>query len=309
MKKITIALLFTLFTSSVFANGTSTYAADNDKESINEKYGLPIVVYGETLTAEQKEQVKKDLNVTDTSQVEEFTATGEDLVTYIEGENRNARMFSSAKITRNDKEDGLQVEIVTPGNITEVSESMYANALITAGVEGAEVLVASPVKVSGHSALVGIYKAYDVGGEKLDTVRMEVANEELNVATELVKDAGLDQEQVSELLTEIKKQIAEQNPATKEEIQQIVEEQLQTLNIELSEQDRQLLINLFEKMRSINIDFDQVKTQLEDLTKEIESTIKDLVSDEGLGQKISNFFKELINAISDLFASLGNLFK
>ena len=96
---------------------------------------------------------------------------------------------------------------------------MYANALLTAGVENAVVDVASPVKVSGHSALVGIYKAYDEGqGTELNKDRTQVANEELSLATELAQKEGLDQNKVSELLTEIKQQIAEQNPVSRESI-------------------------------------------------------------------------------------------
>ncbi|WP_230980851.1 DUF1002 domain-containing protein [Rossellomorea arthrocnemi] len=305
MKKlIAIVLLCSLMVSGI----QPAFAADNDKASINEKFGLPIVVYGETLTSGQKKEVQKQLGMDEGTEVEEFTATGEDLVKYIEGENRNARMFSSAMITRKDKGEGLKVNIVTPENITEVTDSMYSNALLTAGVENAVVDVASPVKVSGHSALVGIYKAYDVSGEKLDTVRMEVANEELSVATNLAKEAGIDKEEVSKLLTEIKKEIAEQDPATKEEVEKIVEDKLQALNIELSPEDRQLLIDLFEKMRSLDINFDNVQQQLDDLTKDIQTTIKDIVNDEGFGQKVSDFFTGLIEAIANFFKSIKNLF-
>jgi uncharacterized protein YpuA (DUF1002 family) len=307
MKKLISSVLVILLVIGIVQ---PAMASDNNKqeESINEKFGVPIVVYGGTLSDQQKKTVQDELGIDENTDVEEFTVTGEDLVKYIEGENRNARMFSSAKITRQEKGQGLNVEIVTPDQITEVTESMYANALLTAGVENADVEVASPVKVSGHSALTGIYKAYDVSGEELDSVRMEVANEELNVATELAKDAGIDKEKVSELLTEIKKEIAEQDPATKEEVEQIVEEKLKTMNIELSPEDRQMLIDLFDKIRSLDINFDNVQQQLEDLTKDIQTTIKDLVNDESFGQKVSDFFTGLLDAIADLFRSIKNLF-
>lgn len=305
MKKLISSVLAILLVIGIVQ---PAMASDNNKQevSINEKFGVPIVVYGETLSEQQKKTVQDELGIDENTDVEEFTVTGDDLVKYIEGENRNARMFSSAKITRQEKGQGLNVEIVTPDQITEVTESMYANALLTAGVENADVEVASPVKVSGHSALTGIYKAYDVSGEQLDSVRMEVANEELNVATELAKDAGIDKEKVSELLTEIKKEIAEQDPATKEEVEQIVEEKLKTMNIELSPEDRQLLIDLFDKIRSLDINFDNVQQQLEDLTKDIQTTIKDIVNDESFGQKVSDFFKGLLDAIAELFRSIKN---
>ncbi|MEH7392826.1 DUF1002 domain-containing protein [Bacillus sp. JJ1474] len=283
--------------------GTIALAANgSNEESINEKFGLPIVVYGEKLSSAQKDEVRKLLGVNDTSKVTEITVTGDDLVTYIKGDKR-ANMYSSAKITRKEAGEGLVIKQVTPENITEVTDEMYANALLTAGIQDAVVEVASPVKVSGHSALVGIYKAYDEGnGEGLNTEHTEVANEELNLATQLAKKEGMDQDKITELLTEIKKEIASQNPATKEEIEQIINDQLKTLEIQLSEQDRQLLIDLFEKMRSLNINFDNVQSQLEDISKDIKQRIEDAVGDKGFLQAISDFFKNLIDSIKSIFS-------
>jgi uncharacterized protein YpuA (DUF1002 family) len=301
-KGITFAILFAIILT---ASSTSKVFADtngNNEDSINEKFGLPIVVYGEALSAAQKDEVRKLLNVTDTSKVKEITVSGEDLVTYIKGD-RHSNMYSSAKITRKDSGEGLIINQVTPENITEVTDEMYANALLTAGIQDAVVDVASPVKVSGHSALVGIYKAYDAGdGAGLNKDRTEVANEELNLATDLAKKEGLDQDKVSELLTEIKKEIANQNPATKEELAAIIDEKLKTLEIRLSAEDRQLLIDLFEKMRDLNINFDNVKSQLENLTQDIQQRIEEAVGDKNFLQKVADFFKELIDSIKSIFS-------
>ncbi|MGD6779854.1 DUF1002 domain-containing protein [Sutcliffiella horikoshii] len=297
-----LLLVLTLVLSGLtLSNVVQAAGGEDEEESINEKFGLPIVVYGGTLNDDQKQEVREYLNVKNPEMVEEITVTGEDLVTYIEGEDRNARMFSSAKITRKEKGEGLVIERATPENITQVTDDMYANALLTAGIEDAEVIVASPVKVSGHSALVGIYKAYEVSGEALNKDRMEVANEELSIATKLADEEGMDSEKVSELLTEIKKQIAEQNPATREDVEQIVEEQLSKLNIELSEEDRQLLIDLFEKMRELNINFDGVKTQLEQISTDIKNKIDEVVGNEGFWQGVQDFFRNLFQSIADLF--------
>src|SRR5699024_8423185 len=158
-------------------------------------------------------------------------------------------MFSSAKIVREEKGKGLNVHIVTADNITQVTIEMYKNALLTAGVEDATVYVASPVKVSGHSALSGIYKAYDVEGEELDKERMELANEELDVATDLAEKDDVSKEEVTELLTEIKKMLADRKPVSREEVEQIVKEQIDKLNIKLDDADIQRLTDLFDKMR------------------------------------------------------------
>lgn len=294
-KRIGKAIIMGLICSVLVLSGQMNAAAQKD-DVINEKLGVPIVVYGETLTNEQKDEVRKLLEVTNPENVDEITVTAQDLARLIGG-NPKSRMFSSAKITVKEKGNGLVVSIVTPENITEVTSEMYSNALLTAGVENANVDVASPVKVTGHSALVGIYKAYESKGEVLDKDRMEVANEELSLATELANKEGMNDEKVTELLTEIKKMIAEQNPATREDVEQIVEEQLNKMNIELSEKDRQLLIDLFDKMRSLEIDFDGVKKQLED----IKGKLEEVVGDEGFWDKVANFFQKIVDSIRNLF--------
>ncbi|WP_077623600.1 DUF1002 domain-containing protein [Sediminibacillus massiliensis] len=297
---VSIVLLLMVGFAS-YSAGTVSASSGNSTESINEKFGLPRVVYGETLTEAQKEEVRRLLGVEDPEMVDEYTITSEDLVNYIGGD-AGARMFSSAKITREEKGHGLVINIVNSENITEVTNEMYANALITAGVEDATVEVASPVTVSGHSALTGIYKAFNVEGESLDKDRMEVANEELSVATDLADNEGIDQEKVSELLAEIKQQIAEQNPVTREEVEQIVQEQLDQLNIQLSEEDKAMLTDLFDKMRNLNIDFDNVASQLDDLANDIRSKLEEVAGNEGFWQKVSDFFDKLIENLRGLFS-------
>jgi len=270
-------------------------------EVINEKFGLPIVVYGADLTESEKASVKESLGVTAESEVEEISVDGEDLVKYIKDGDASARMFSSAKITRKDAGEGLVIDIVTEDNITQVTSEMYGNAMLTAGIEDATVEVAAPKKVTGHSALVGIYKAYEVSGEKLDTERTDVANEELSVATILAEKSGIDEAKVSELLTEIKKDIAEQNPVTKEEVEKIVQDQLTKLNIELSDKDRQLLIDLMDRIRKLDIDFSKWSDQLNDLSKTIEDKIGNIVDNEGFWDSVKNFFNNLIDSIRSLF--------
>ena len=266
---------------------------------INEKLGVPIVVYGANLSDAEKESVKKSLEVEKEAEVEEVSVDGSDLVTYIKDGDSKARMYSSAKITRQDAGKGLVIKIVTEANITQVTADMYANAMLTAGIEDAIVEVAAPKKVTGHSALVGIYKAYEVSGETLDTDRTDVANDELNLATKFSEDAGIDSDKVAELLTELKKQIADKNPATKEEIEQIVSEQLEKLNVELSPADRQLLIDLMDKIRALDIDFSKLSTQLADMSDKIRDKLGEI--DPGFWDKVKDFFSGLMDSVKAWF--------
>ncbi|MGE8203430.1 DUF1002 domain-containing protein [Heyndrickxia sp. NPDC080065] len=304
LKRISKIVLIAVFLLGIGMNSVAKASSNDNSDSINEKFGAPIVVYGEKLSPAQKAKTKELLGVTDSSQVNEITVTVNDLVKYINGD-PHSNLYSSAKITRKEKGQGISVSIVTPENITEVTDEMYANALLTAGIEDASVEVASPVKVSGHSALVGIYKAYDKSGGDLNKDRMEVANEELGLATELAKKDGMDQEKVTQLLTEIKQEIANQKPATKEDIEKIIDEKLKSLKIELSPEDRALLVKLFDKMRNLDINFDNVKKQLGDITSDIKKKLEDVAGDKGFWQGVADFFKKMFQAIADFF---GNLF-
>lgn len=279
------------------------FAADNTPpKAIDEKLGVPIVVYGANLSEAEKESVKESLKVKEEPEVEEITVSGQDLAKYIKDSNSSSRMYSSAKITRKNAGEGLVIEIVTPSNITQVTSEMYANAMLTAGIEDATVQVAAPKAVTGHSALVGIYKAYEVTtGEKLDTDRTDVANDELSVATTLTQSAGVDDAKVAELLTEIKKQIAESKPATKEEVEKIVQEQLNKLEINLSDKDRQLLVDLMNKISKLDIDFGKWSKQLDDISSTIKDKFGSLMEDKGFWESVKNFFANLKDTIASWF--------
>ncbi len=279
------------------------FAADNTPpKAIDEKLGVPIVVYGANLSEAEKASVKESLKVKEEPEVEEITVSGQDLVKYIKDSNSSSRMYSSAKITRKNAGEGLVIEIVTPSNIIQVTSEMYANAMLTAGIEDATVQVAAPKAVTGHSALVGIYKAYEVTtGEKLDTDRTDVANDELSVATTLTQSAGVDDAKVAELLTEIKKQIAESKPATREDVEKIVQEQLNKLEINLSDKDRQLLVDLMNKISKLDIDFSKWSKQLDDISSTIKEKFGSLMEDTGFWASVKNFFVNLKDTIASWF--------
>ena len=292
LKTLLIIALFTFLVGM-----PQTYAVKEDTEH------RVIAVYGEALSPEQLAETKKILKDDEEDEVLELTVTAEDIVKYINGD-PNSNMYSSAKITKLDEGQGIRVIQITPQNITQVTNEMYANALITAGVTDAMVEVASPIPVTGHSALTGIFKAYESTGETLDTARLEVADEELNVATKLAEEAGISDEQVSELLAAIKQEIAEQKPVTREEVEQIVEEKLNELGIQISEKYKQLLFDLFDKIRKLDIDFNELKGQLDQLASSIKEQLKESGIDEGVLQKIGNFLKGILDAIVNFFKDL-----
>lgn len=295
MKKITKPILSVLIVFALFIGLAAPVAAVSEGT----------LILGEKLSEEQRNQVRSDLGIDENNTVEEHDITGEDYATYIDG-NPNANMYSSALIRFDNGGEGLVVNIVTPNNITQVTSEMYENALLTAGAEDVTVDVVSPISVTGHSALTGIYKAYDVEGEELDKERMELANDELNVATDLAKNEDVSEESVSTLLAEIKQMIAEQDPVTREEVEEIVSEQLNNLEINLSEEDRQRLVDLFDRMRELDIDLSGVRDQLKGIAENLAERADELGLDEGFWSNVANFFADLFDAIGNFFRGLFN---
>ena len=302
MKQKVISILSITLLFFALMSPASIYAKTNAVKPINEKLGVPIVVYGANLSAEEMAYVETALRVNEEPEYDEISVSGQDLVKYLKNSNASSRMYSSAKITRQEEGKGLTISIVTPDNITEVTAEMYATAMLTAGITDAVVEVAAPKPVTGHSALVGIYKAYEMKtGEVLDVERTDVANEELSIATELAEKSGASDEVVAELLTQIKKTIAEQNPATKEEVEQIVKDQLEKYGISLSEQDINALVALMDRISKLDIDFNQLSNQLADLSKKFEEKFGALLQDEGFWASVKNFFVNLFDTIASWF--------
>ena len=205
-------------------------------------------------------------------------------------------LFLSSKITLKEKGSGINV---TTNHINWVTEEMYANALITAGVKDADVYVTAPFNVSGTAALTGLIKAYE---ESTDAVipeeQKQVANEEMVRTAELSDRIGADK--ASELMTRIKEEIAENPPETKEDLRSLINKIAQELGINLTEEELNKLVELFNKMKDLNIDWDQVKGQLSDL--------KDNLSEVLNKEETKNFFEKIIDWFIELIDKIKNFF-
>ena len=120
-----------------------------------------VVSLGADLTIEQQKQMLDYMNV-DRDDINLVTVTNEEEAAYLKGTSAEdkigTRAISSAYVEELEKGKGISVETY---NITWVSEDMYANALVTAGVKDARVIAAAPFKVSGTAALTGIIKAFE----------------------------------------------------------------------------------------------------------------------------------------------------
>ena len=288
-----------------------------DTSVVNEAWGLPTYVYGGGLNDAQIEETADLLGIDSMDNVASVAVTGEDLQNYLgTGSGNTASMILSVLVQRENEGHGVNVINKTPDNITQITEEQYSNAAITAGVEDVTIMVASIRPVTGESALTGIYKAFDVNGEELDQDRMEVAQEELEttnqIAQENADEEEFDSSRLDLAIVEIKQQLAELRDrqdelATREEIEQIINDALENNNLQsvISQDQVDRLLAFFERYQQTGaIDSAQVRQQLELLSGNLRDRFGDAgqqAEDSGLVDQIGNFFRQIWEAIRGLF--------
>ena len=301
---IVVTMLLGLVSKQVYAIDTT---------AINEKWGKPTVVYGGGLNDQQIKETSKWLGIKDENTVTTTKATGEDLVKYLgAGEANTSVMISSVMVQKRNKGEGVKVHIATPKNITLVTSEQYANAAITAGVADAEIEVAAVSKVTGESALTGVYKAFEANGVVLDEKRTAVAQKELEltnqIAQEQAKEKGFDAAKLDQAMIDIKKSLAEIKEkqgqvATKEDVERIVNEALKKYGLDKvisPTQVNNIIQFALSYQQTSAIDSKQVLEQLNSLSNTVKGKIGQLVDQanrEGWFDKIVAFFKEIFNAI------------
>ncbi|HET7628449.1 MAG TPA: DUF1002 domain-containing protein [Bacillales bacterium] len=263
------------------------------------KPGDVIVTLGKDLTIEQKENVLNQMKVNE-NEVEIVYVTNEEehkyLGDYISDEKIGTHAISSAKITLAEEGAGLNVKT---NNITYVTEAMYANALMTAGIHDADIFVTAPFKVSGTAGLTGILKAYDVKTDlKLTEDQKKVANEELVKTAELGEDIGKDK--AAQLITKIKQALADHPVESKEDLRELIDKAAKDLNVQLTDEQMNQLLTLFDHIKNLDIDWSQLKNELNDMSEQLNQFLSD--------EDTQSFFKKVLQAIGSLIDQIRSWF-
>ncbi|NFI06678.1 DUF1002 domain-containing protein [Clostridium botulinum] len=265
--------------------------------SANKVYAdaFKVVTLGANLTNEQKEEMLKYFGVTrKEANVIEVNKEEEDK--YLAGvatrKQIGTKSISCAYVEPTDK-GGLNI---STHNIYWVTENMIRNALITAGVENANVKVGAPFNVSGTAALTGILKGFESskGGKKIDEEKKKVANEEMVVTGNLGEKIG--QDEAANLINEVKKEVVKEKPKTEKEIKNIVKDATNNYGYKLSDEDMQKITALMNKINGLDLDFKQIKDQL----NQVSNKLKDVVTSE----EAKGFFSKLWEGIKDFFDNI-----
>lgn len=261
--------------------------------------GDVIVTLGADLSPAQREDLLKEMDVTD--QVETLEVTNEEehvyLGDYISKTNIGSRALSSSKITMTKSGEGINVQT---NNITWVSDKMYANALVTAGVEDADIYVTAPFEVSGTAGLTGLIKAYEVAaGVDIPEEQKQVANEEMVRTAELSESIGVDE--ATELINRIKEEIGDQPVESEEDLRALIQRVANELGITLSDEELNGLVSLFMRMKDLDINWDQVQDQI--------SKVRDNLGEFLNKEETQSFLSSFLDFINQIIESIKGWFK
>lgn len=263
-----------LLMSLIICFSSAVYADEIDR----------VVTLGHDLTEEERQQmldlfnVQGDVKIVEVTNEEEWEYFGDFLDESLIGYNA----ISSVYVEKLPKGEGLSVETY---NIFYVTEDMYKNALITAGVEDARIIVASPKKASGTAALTGILKAFeDATGEDISESEKRTASEEIAKTAKLGEIIGKDKAQ--ELIRNVKIYIINNNIKDKDSIKKVIEETSKNLSIELSKEQIEEIISLMQNISKLDLDIDEIKEQLKDIQGKIDEIINQNIEVKSLLQRI-----------------------
>ncbi len=260
-----------------------------------------VVTVGANLTSEQRKQML-DLFGVKEGELEIIEVTIDEQRELLKGiatdKQIGKKAYSSSLVELLDEGEGLNIQTI---NITWVTKEMYANALVTAGIKDARVIVASPFNVTGTAALTGIMKAFEtVTDRPLDDEAKKIASEELIKTGELGEEIG--KEKAGNLIKEVKEQIVAEKITDPEKIKKVIIEIAGKLDIQLSEEQIQQILELMKKISSLNLDVGQISKQLEGIKKQLEKIGQDAGEAKGFLQKILSALESFFTWVKGFFS-------
>lgn len=264
------------------------------------KEDKPYLALGANLTAEQQATVLgllginpaelADYDVIYITNEEEHQYLGE----YVDASKIGTRSLSSVLVVKREQGHGINI---TTKNISYCTIGMYKNALITAGITDADIIVAAPTQISGTAALVGAMKAYAVmTGEPVTEQSMDTALNELVLTGDIAEKVG-DSEKAEEMIAYLKREIVSRDLSDENEIREMISEASDEFDVTLSEDEIAQLTNLLKKIGDLDLDLDSITSQAEELYNKLSN-----IDAGGFFDKIAGFFRSIVDFFKGLFS-------
>lgn len=260
-----------------------------------------VITLGADLTGPQRTMITSEFgaNLGETD-IPVIDVTNQEERKYLEGlvpdDVIGNRAISSALVEILPAGQGIKVQA---RNITWVTNDMYANALATAKVRDARVLVSAPFPVSGTAALTGIFKGFESAtGNSLGESNKKIANEELVKTGELGEEIGKDK--AAELILLVKEKVAAEGTQDPVRIKQIIINVAGDLNITLTNRQIDDITTLMQRISGLNLEVKDLTTQLSGLREKVERAI-------GGGEQLKNWLQRILEAINRLVEQVRSL--
>ena len=287
----------------------------------------PILALGADLSAQQRAPVFAQMGITE-ADLASFTVIDitnemehQYLGSYMDASVIGTKSLSSVLITPKESGHGI---VVTTKNINYCTTGMYRNALLTAGVSDAEILVAAPSPMSGTAALIGAIKGYEaMTGAVVEETALDTAMDELittgEIAEEIAAQTGGDSEQIEELIAFVKANVAARELETEEDVLAVIAEGEQKFGVTLSENQKQQIVDIMMKINELGLDPQMLIEQAEDLYSQFGTDFfEDLQIDldnfdldnlnlddlETKALEEESFLGKIVNAIKEFFAGI-----
>ena len=259
--------------------------------------GSAVLALGADLSASQRATVLSEMGITEAEAAayETIYITNDMEHQYLD-ESLGASVvgthaLSSVLLIPQESGAGLSVET---HHVNFCTIAMYRNALLTAGVQDAKVIVAAPSSISGTAALVGALKAYETySGETVSEDAFSVATDELVLTGELMDE--LDSEQISDLIAYLKQQIAERGLDDPDKLSEVVRQASDEMDLKLTDEQVSQIVDLLLKLNKLDIDPGKLASQAKELYDKLDSLGIDLDT-----EKVGNFITRFVSSIWDL---------
>ena len=284
-------------------SGTVTVEADKNDDNVQiKKNDKPYLALGADLSPEQRAIVLALMGI-DANKLDEYDVlyvnNAEEhqyLDAYIDKSKIGTRSLSSIVIV--ERKDGNGINIST-NNISYCTVGMYKNALATAGIQDADIIVAAPTAISGTAALVGIFKAYkEMTGDEIDEESIDTALHELVLTGNIESANGADSDEVEALFAYVKQAVVEHDMSDEGEIREAIAEGCEKFNVVLTEEETDQIVELMLKISELDLDVDS----LLNAAQSIYDKIKNGGNISGFFSKLGNWFSSLIEKILSIFS-------
>ena len=264
-----------------------------------------VISFGADLSQDQKDDIAEVFGVPNykTSNIPILEVTNAEERSTLKGlvpeSALGTRAISSSYVKVLGSGSGIAVDTK---NITFVTKEMYANALTTAKVKDAEVIAAAPFPVSGTAALTGMFKSFELAtGRNLDPTAKNIANEELVKTGQIGEQIG-DKDKATQLIMLVKEQVVADKITDPEQIRQVIINVGRDLNINLTGEQIDQVINLMKKINQLDLNVQDISGQLGEVKEQLN---KILGSEQEVKSILQRILDALVNFINQLKSLLG----